>query len=591
MTSMKQRAKAEVTLKGIGVSPGICTGKAYLVDREGVEVINKYCVLEKHVKSEVKRFKTAVQNAKAHLRAVIENSPEALQKAQILETHVLLLNDKLLYGRTIETIEKERVNAEWALKTVVNQIKSAFEQMTDTYLRERVSDIVHVTDLVMRQLVGAQTQDLRQIDKRVILVAHDLSPAETSQINVERIQGVITDLGGKTSHTGIIARTLEIPVVVGLEVAMRSIVNDDRIIVDGTTGTVIVNPSKKTLVEYEGRKVAYERRQAVITRESRLETKTTDGQHYRVLGNIELPEEVVAVINYGGDGIGLYRTEFQYMNRPDLPSESELLESYTDVIEVMAPKPVIIRTLDINGDKELAAGGLSTEANPALGLRAIRYCLKRPDLFRTQLRAILRAAACGDVRILIPMVATYHEICEARRLLDEAAETLEKDGLPYQRAIPVGAMIEVPSAVIISDMIAEQADFFSIGTNDLIQYALAIDRGNWQVAHLYQPLDPAVLRLIKCTADAARDKGIKVHICGEMARSPLHVPLLLGMGLEDLSMNPQDIPVVKHMIRSISLSDARALIPEVLACRTARQVLDRLRESYSSLVENHLQEQ
>ena len=588
---MKQLANSDVTLKGIGVSPGICTGKAYLVDHEGVEVINKYCILEKHIKAEVKRFKTAVQNAKIHLRSVIENSPEALQKAQILETHVLLLNDKMLYGRTIETIEKEHVNAEWALRTVVNRIRSAFEQMTDTYLRERISDIVHVSDLVMRQLVGAQTHDLRQIDKRVILVAHDLSPADTSQINVERIQGVITDIGGKTSHTGIIARTLEIPAVVGIEVATSRINNDDLLIVDGATGTVIIDPSEKTLAEYEDRRVHYERRQAVITRESHLETKTIDGHHYRVLGNIELPEEVVAVINYGGDGIGLYRTEFQYLNRPGLPSESELLESYRDVIEVMAPKPVTIRTLDINGDKALAAGNMPVEANPALGLRAIRYCLKRPDLFRTQLRAILRAAVYGDVRILIPMVSTYFEIRETKRFLDEAAEELEKEGLPYKRNIPLGAMIEVPSAVVIADLIAEEVDFFSIGTNDLIQYSLAIDRGNRLVSHLYQPLDPAVIRMIKRTADVARDKGIGVHICGEMANSPLYAPLLLGLGLEDLSMNPQAIPTVKRMIRSISLSDARGLIHDVLACKTAKQAFDLLKGAYGSLVENHLLEE
>jgi len=463
--------------------------------------------------------------------------------------------------------------------------------MTDVYLKERVSDIVHVSDLVMRNLVGVEVKNLGQIDKRVILVARDISPADTSQINLERIQGVITDLGGKTSHTGIIARALEIPAVVGLEVATRRINNDDLLIVDGTTGTVVIEPSENTLMEYEDRKTHYERRQAVITRESRLETKTTDGHPYRVMGNIELPEEVVAVINYGGDGIGLYRTEFQYMNRPGFPSENELLESYKDVIEVMAPRPVIIRTLDINGDKALATGTMPLEANPALGLRAIRYCLKRPEVFRTQLRAILRAAAFGDVRILIPMVSSYFEICETKRLLDEAAETLEKDGLPHQREIPLGAMIEVPSAVVIADLIAEEVDFFSIGTNDLIQYALAIDRGNRLVSHLYQPLDPAILRMIKRTADVARDKGIPVHMCGEMAHSPLYAPLLLGMGLEDLSMNSQAIPAVKRMIRSISLSDARTMIQDVLACKTAKQTFEILREAYGDLVENHLMEE
>jgi len=588
---MKKPAASETTLKGINASPGICIGRAYLVDREGVEVINKYCILEKHVKSEVKRFKSAVQNAKAELQAVIENSPEALQKAQILETHVLLLNDKLLYGRTIETIEKERVNAEWALKTVVTRIKAAFEEMTDAYLKERVSDIVHVSDLVMRNLVGAEARDLGQIDKRVILVARDISPADTSRINLERIQGMITDLGGKTSHTGIIARALEIPAVVGLEVATRRINNDALLIVDGITGTVVIDPSENTLAEYEDRKAQYERRHAVITRESRLETKTTDGHPYRVMGNIELPEEVVAVINYGGDGIGLYRTEFQYMNRPGFPSENELLESYRDVIEVIAPRPVIIRTLDVNGDKALAAGAAPDEANPALGLRGLRYCLKRPEVFRTQLRAILRAAAYGDVSVLVPMVSTYFEICEAKRFLDDAAETLQKDGLPCKREIPLGAMIEVPSAVVIADLMAEEVDFFSIGTNDLIQYALAIDRGNRLVSHLYQPLDPAILRMIKRTADVALDKGIKVHMCGEMANSPLYAPLLLGMGLEDLSMNPQAIPAVKRMIRSISLSDARAMIRDVLACKTAKQTFEILREAYGDLVENHLMEE
>jgi phosphotransferase system enzyme I (PtsI) len=588
---MEAPKEGEIVLKGINASPGICTGKAYLVDHEGVEVINKYCILEKHVKGEVKRFKTAVQNAKTQLRAVIENSPEALQKAHILETHVVLLNDKLLYGRTIETIEKKRLNAEWALKTVVTQIKSAFEEMTDPYLKERVSDIVHVSDLVMRNLMGAAARDLDPADKRVILVAHDLSPADTSQINLERIQGVVTDLGGKTSHTGIIARTLEIPAVVGLEVATRQINNDDLIIVDGTTGTVIVNPSEKTLADYEDRKVNYERHKAVITRESHLEARTVDGHSYKVLGNIELPEEVVSVINYGGDGIGLYRTEFQYLNRPSFPTETELLENYKDVIEVMAPKPVIIRTLDVNGDKALATASGPVEANPALGLRAIRYCLKRPEVFRTQLRAILRAAVYGDVRILFPMISTYFEICEAKRFVEEAAESLERDGLPYQRKILLGAMIEVPSAVAIADLIADEVDFFSIGTNDLIQYTLAIDRGNRQVAHLFQPLDPAVIRLIKHTADVARDKGIKVHMCGEMANSPLYVPLLLGMGLEDLSMNPQAIPAVKLMIRSISLSDARALIRDVLARKTAKQIFELLRDSYGSLVEEHLLEE
>jgi phosphotransferase system enzyme I (PtsI) len=586
---MKPSSSTEIVLKGISASPGICIGKAYLVDRGGVDVVDRYAISEKNVKNEVKRFKSAVQNAKHDLRAIIENSPVELQKANILETHVVLLNDKLLYGRTIEAIEKERVNAEWALKAVVNQIKAVFQEMPDPYLKERVSDIIHVSNLVMHNLMGAEAQSISAIGKRVILVARDLSAADTSQINLERIKGFITDLGGKTSHTGIIARSLEIPAVVGLEQATRMVANDDLIIVDGTTGAVIVRPSEQTLMEYAERQASYERYRAVITRDSHLEARTPDGHRIDVMANIELPEEVVAVLNYGGDGIGLYRTEFQYLNRTSFPSENELFENYKDVIEVMAPRPVTFRTLDINGDKAMAIDTGFAEDNPALGLRAIRYCLKRPAVFKTQLRAILRAAALGSVRIMFPMISIHFEICEAKRLLDEAAESLEKDGLPYKRDIPVGAMIEVPSAVVIADLLAREVDFFSIGTNDLIQFALAIDRGNKQVAHLFQPLDPAVLRMIKRTADVAKDNGITVGMCGEMANQPLYAPLLLGMGLHELSMNPQAIPVVKRMIRSVRIADTHAVIKDVLKQPTALKVLAVLRGAYGELVTNHRQ--
>jgi len=586
---MKQSSSTEIVLKGISASPGICIGKAYLVDREGVDVVDRYDISEKKVKNEVKRFKSAVQNAKQDLRAIIENSPAELQKANILETHVVLLNDKLLYGRTIEAIEKERVNAEWALKTVVNQIKAVFQEMPDPYLKERVSDIIHVSNLVMHNLMGAEAQSIGTIDKRVILVARDLSAADTSQINLERIKGFITDLGGKTSHTGIIARSLEIPAVVGLEQATRMVANDDIVIVDGTTGAVIVHPSEQTLLEYAERQASYERYRAVITRDSHLEARTLDLHRIDVMANIELPEEVVAVLNYGGDGIGLYRTEFQYLNRTSFPSENELFENYKDVIEVMAPRPVTFRTLDINGDKAMAIDTGFVEDNPALGLRAIRYCLKRPAVFKTQLRAILRAAAVGSVRIMFPMISIHFEICEAKRLLDEAAESLEKDGLPYKRDIPLGAMIEVPSAVVIADLLAREVDFFSIGTNDLIQFTLAIDRGNKQVAHLFQPLDPAVLRMIKRTADVAQENGITVGMCGEMANQPLYAPLLLGMGLHELSMNPQAIPVVKRMIRSIRIADTHAVVQDVLKQPTALKVLAVLRGAYGELVTNHRQ--
>jgi phosphotransferase system enzyme I (PtsI) len=456
--------------------------------------------------------------------------------------------------------------------------------MGDDYLKERAADVVHVSDAIMHNLVGGASKNIAAIDKRVILVAHDLSPAETSQINLQRIKGFITNRGGKASHTGIMAQALEIPAVVGLEAATVAIKSDDLIIVDGNRGRVIINPSEQTLIEYEERIIDYAEYKADITRESHLRAETIDGVQLEVMANIEFPEEIVSVKNYGGDGIGLYRTEFQFMNRPEFPGEQELFDKYREVVEVMAPKPVTIRTLDINGDKAIANQSGLDEVNPALGLRAIRYCLRKPEVFRTQLRAILRAATFGNVRILFPMISAYFEICEAIKALDEAAESLEKDGLPYNREIEIGIMVEVPSAVVLADLLAKKADFFSIGTNDLIQYALAIDRGNRNVAHLYQALDPAVLRLIKKVADVGREKEIEVFMCGEMAATAHHIPLLLGMGMNELSMNPQSIPKAKRIIRALKVSDAQLLVEKALQKKTAGGVFKVIQSSHGDVI-------
>jgi phosphotransferase system enzyme I (PtsI) len=578
---MSETAAEETILKGINASPGICIGKAYLVDKEGVNVIKKYYLKGGKIQREINRFKAAVKKAKDEIHTIIENSPEELQQAHILETHLALLNDKLLYGKTIEIIEKEGINAEWALKKVVSDLNSIFQNMIDSYLKERALDVVQVSDSIMRNLVGVESEDIAAIDKRVILVSDDLSPAQTSQINLARIMGFITNRGGKTSHTGIMAQALEIPAVVGLVNATTAIKNEDLIIVDGSTGKVIVNPSEQSLVEYEVRKIQYEDYKVGITRDSHYKAKTTDGVQLEVMANIELPEEVFAVKDYGGDGIGLYRTEFQYMNRAEFPDEQELFDKYRDVVEVMAPKSVTIRTLDINGDKALANHNTGyEEINPALGLRAIRYCLRKPDVFKTQLRAILRAAAFGHVRILFPMISAYFEICKARKMLDQAADSLAKEGLPYNREIDIGIMIEVPSAAVVADVLAEKVDFFSIGTNDLIQYTLAIDRGNQHVADLYQPLDPAIIRMIKQVADVSKDKSIGVFMCGEMAATPHHIPLLLGVGIDELSMNPQSIPQIKRVIRSLDVGDAQSFVREALKKKTARGVFELTRDAF-----------
>jgi phosphotransferase system enzyme I (PtsI) len=582
---MEDQEHQEMILKGIGGSPGICIGKAYLVDKEGVDVIKKYVVPQESRSAEVGRFKTAVKNAREALQQIIDKTPEEFrQHAQILETHILLLEDKMLYDRTIDLIEKERVNAEWALKKVVSQVKPMFESMSDDYLKQRAEDITHVSDRIMENLVGADQVNIARIDKRVILVARDLSPAETSQIQLERIKGFVTNRGGRASHTGIIARTLEIPAVLGVGNATLTIKNDDIIIVDGKAGIVVVNPTEQTLLETEERQERYNIQKALMARRSHLPAQTKDGVRISVMGNIELPEEVVSVLDHGGDGIGLYRTEFQYLSRPDFPGEDMLFDNYKDVIDVMGSRPVTIRTLDINGDKAVNYIRDNHELNPALGLRAIRYCLQKPEIFKTQLRAILRAAAFGNVRILIPMISGIEEVDQTICLLDEAAQCLEAQGMAHKRDIPLGIMIEVPSAVVAADILAEKVDFFSIGTNDLIQYTLAIDRGNRHVAHLHQPLHPAILRMIKRTCDVAREKGIPTYMCGEMAGEPLYAPILLGLGVDELSMNPQAIPLVKDAIRSIDSKNIGNFMDAVMRMTTPDAVEALLAETYGPIV-------
>lgn len=583
---MKDQEPQEIILKGIGGSPGICIGKAYLVDKEGVDVVKKYVVREESLSAEVGRFKSAVKKSRDALKGIIDDTPEEFrQHVRILEAHMVLLEDKMLYDRTIDMIEKERINAEWALKKVVSLVKPMFENMSDDYLRQRADDITHVSDRIMENLVGADQVNIAHIDKRVILVARDLSPAETSQIQLERIKGFVTNRGGRASHTSIIARTLEIPAVLGVGNATLNIKNDDIIIVDGKAGIVVVNPTERTLLETEERRERYEIRKALVSRKSHLPARTRDGVRISVMGNMELPEEVVSVLDHGGDGIGLYRTEFQYLSRPEFPSEEMLFENYKTVIDVMGKRPVTIRTLDINGDKAVNYIRNNHELNPALGLRAIRYCLKKPEVFKTQLRAILRAAVFGDVRILIPMISGVEEVDQTIHLLDEAAQSLARQGIAHRRDLPMGIMIEVPSAVVTADILAEKVDFFSIGTNDLIQYSLAIDRGNRHVAHLHQPLHPAILRMLKQTCDVARDKGIKTYMCGEMAGEPLFVPILLGLGVDELSMNPQAIPPVKNAIRAVSTTDVRGFMEKVMRMTTSDAIEALVVETYGDIVE------
>ncbi len=577
----KQR---ELILTGISASPGICIGKAYLVDREGVDVIKRYHILKPGLQNEKNRFKKAVKQAKSELNSIISNTPEGLrQHSDILTSHMMLMEDKMLFDRTIETIGKEMVNAEWALKKVVSKVRSMFQDISDPYLKDRAIDVDHVSERIMLHLAGVNSVSIADIDKRVILVAQDLSPAQTSQINLERIKGFVTVRGGVTSHTSIIARTLGIPAVQGVADATTQIHADDIIIVDGSVGSVVINPSEQTLVAYGERQERFESFRASIARISYRPSETIDGFRIRVMGNIEQPEQVVSVMDNGGEGIGLYRTEFQYLSRAGFPDEDELFDKYRGVVEVMPSAPVTIRTLDINGDKAVHNSTMM-ECNPVLGLRAIRYCLQRPEIFQTQLRAILRATAFGDVRILFPMISTYDELLASKKMLAQAMESLDKSGIEFNRDIAVGVMIEVPSLAIMADMIAPEVDFFSIGTNDLIQYSMAVDRTNKEVAHLYNPLHPAILRMLKFVSDAAKDHNIELFMCGEMAGDPFNLPILMGLGIDELSMNPQAIPMAKNVIRSLSAAETRPFLENVLMQTTAGNIENLVRDAYGDII-------
>ncbi|RLB89299.1 MAG: phosphoenolpyruvate--protein phosphotransferase [Deltaproteobacteria bacterium] len=583
---MVDSSRKNLTLQGIAASPGIAIGKAYLFLQDDLSVIEKRLIERDEVGTEISRFKHAVEKARQQLHEIIQELPDEFRvHAYILDSHIMLLKDRMLYDGTIEQIEQKNVNAEWALKIAVQKIKAIFKEIPNRYHRERASDVVHVSKLIFENLLGAESLKISDIDKRGIIVAHDLSPAETTQIQLEKVKAFVTDLGGQTSHTAIIARSLEIPAVLGIGNATRQIETNDLIIVDGSTGAVILDPDEETLAQYHDRKDLFEKFHASVTRISHLPAETTDGHRLTVSANIELFEEVASVIDHGADGIGLYRTEFLYVNRPILPSEEELFNNYREVAEIMGPREVTIRTLDIGGDKFASGLPLAEEMNPALGLRAIRFCLQSPEIFQTQIRAILRASAFGNIRIMFPMISQVEELVSAKRLLDEVAESLDREGIPFKHDLEVGAMIEVPSAVIMADVLAREVDFFSIGTNDLIQYSLAIDRINKHVAGLYQPLHPAMLRMIRRVVEAAKEADIEVSLCGEMAGDPANLPVLLGLELDSLSMNPVSIPVIKNLLRKLSFSESKLFLEEALKQPTTADVLKLIQLNYGKSFE------
>lgn len=560
-------------LKGIAVSPGIIIGKAHLIDRSRVKILYQYLISDQQVNKEVERFKDALGAAKDQITHLKNRMPEQIKKHSfILDSHLMIMDDSMFFNATINSILSEKINAEWALKKSVQSIENLFSQIDDPYIKERIVDVEYVAERVLRNLAGKEQESLYEISERVIIVAHELSPADTSSINIAKVMGFITDVGGRTSHAAIIAQSLKIPAVVGLEAVTRQVQDGTLLIVDGNTGEVIIDPDDDLIILYQEKQLHQERFESSIIRLSHLPAETKDGHMITVRANIEFLEEVATAKDHGAEGIGLYRTEFHYLRSQGLPQEDELFEDYKEVGEILAPNPVTIRTLDLGGDRFSSEISWTKETNPALGLRAIRFCLQQPKMFKSQLRAILRASAFGNIQVMFPMISGLQELLDSRNILKEVMAELEQEGTAYDRNIKVGVMIEIPSAVTVADILGKHVDFFSIGTNDLIQYALAIDRVNEHVAFMYQPFHPAILRMILQVIKAAKQAGIKVALCGEMAGDPLCTSVLLAMGIDELSLNAGGIPMIKKVIRSLSLEQTKTDLRKIMKLDTASQV-------------------
>jgi len=564
---------------GIGVSPGIAIGRALVIEARRPRA-KRETLDPAHVPYEIGRLKKALEDSRLQIQEVQGRIAKevGLQYARIFEAHLLILEDRLLMEEAIRFIQTQRVNAEYAVQEVLEPVRQAFSRVEDGYLRERRTDVDDVGDRILRNLLGQRPTIQIEHPGETILVAHELSPSDTAQLQPDSILGVATETGGRTSHSAIMARSLGIPAVVGVEHLTGHVNNRDVVIVDGGEGLVIVAPDREMLGHYHARKQHLEYVGRTLHKIGGLPAETQDGYRVRVTANIEFPAELAQARDHGAEGVGLYRSEFLFLNRSDLPLEEEHFSVYRAVAAQMDPHPVIIRTLDFGGDKLASAIHVDSEENPSLGLRAIRLCLHRPDLFRPQLRAILRASAFGPLRIMYPMISGVAEVRAANAILAEVKDELGQAGIPFDAGIQVGAMIEIPSAAVIADLLAREVDFFSVGTNDLIQYALAIDRINEQVAYLYEPLHPAVLRMLRAIVSAAHNEGIWVSMCGEMGGDPLYTLLLVGLGFDELSMTPASIPLVKRMIRSITYNQATDLSWRLFRCATAQEVEAVLRE-------------
>jgi phosphoenolpyruvate-protein phosphotransferase (PTS system enzyme I) len=561
-------------LRGMGVSGGIAVGRAVCIETRGPDVF-RLPIPEEQVEEEVSRLYEGARHARTELQRTRDKASEDLGNdlAAIFDAHVLLLSDPHFLGRVEERIRKNQVNAEWAVKKTAEELDERFAHIDDSYIRERSEDLTDVSRHLLRSLQGISHHDLSELPPDVVIVADDLTPSDAIRLGRAKVLGFAIESGGRTSHTAIIARSLNLPAVAGLPGVIGRVGDQAMIIVDGESGAIVLHPTPEVLADYRARESEIERRDRAFLAERELGSVTADGVEILIMANIDLPEEVGEVGPFGAAGIGLYRSEFLYIERsPHLPTEEEHLETYRQMIEAAAPHPAIIRTYDLGGRKLAREMMATEEANPVLGLRGIRLTLARPDIFRTQIRALFRAGIFGDLWVMLPLVSTVDEVRSFRAFAEEVMQELEGEGVPFRRDIRLGVMIEVPGAALMADVLAREVDFFSIGTNDLIQYALAVDRNNEHVAYLYQPLHPGILRMLRFVIDSACAAGIEISLCGEMAADPRQALLLVGMGLRRLSVSPRRIPEIKSWIRDVSAAKLAELAGRCLEYSTAVEV-------------------
>ena len=575
----------EIKLKGVPVSPGIGIAKAHVISNDLLQVEHR-SIKESDLSEEIKSLENALLKTKKEIVKIQNSMAKEMgsKYANIFDVQLMLLEDRVLLEEIIERLRKELCGVEYVFFDVLKKYKKALAKLDDPYLKERAQDISDFGKRVLKNLIGKDMLAAKEFKEKTILIAHDLSPSDTAVLNREFVLGLVTESGGPTTHAAIMAKSFEIPAIVGAENATSKIEAGDIVIVDGSSGELIVNPSQATLRLYQEKKNKVEAKLVRIMEFKDNESKTKDGVAIKIMANIEFPPEVKSVQDHGADGIGLYRTEYLYLNRENLPTEDEQYQAYKMVVLQMVPDTVTIRTVDLGGDKFISQMDISYELNPFLGWRAIRFCLARPSIFKTQLRAMLRASVHGDLQIMLPMISGIEEVDEARKIIVEVMRDLDREEIPYNKDLKIGAMLETPSAAMVCDHLKNRVDFFSIGTNDLIQYSIAVDRINEKISYLYEPAHPGVLRLIDRIIKDSREYHIPVGMCGEMAGVNYFFPLLLGLGLREFSVSPLIIPELKLIVSIVEIAQAEKIAAEVMKMDSAKAIKDFLKAELKALL-------